>query len=324
MECLIIAGDDVVENLHQGVGFRGVGEGCGDFSGAFAQASHGGVGVFDAAVVAGIALEGGYLILVKFLDGRQCVHGVVVGSRGVEEDVEQRQGDFALAQVVAGGFSDLVCLEIVEHVVAYLETESQEFGDFREFGRGVGVGVDGMASHLGAGHEQRRCLEIYDFEVGFLGEGVGAGVVNLVDFAERQQFAEPADGVDDADVAGGDGQLEGRRDEEVADQDGYVIVPHGVDCGLVAAELGFVDHVIMNQRCVVEELDGGCGVEHALRDGAEHARAQHHDDGTDLLALGGEVRVNHFVHQRVVGGKARTYQVVETREVGGDYSFDGL
>ena len=48
-----------------------------------------------------------------------------------------------------------------------------------------------------------------------------------------------------------------------------MVVPRGVDGGSAAAELGFVHHVVVNQRRVVKQLHGrGCG-DDAVCNGAE-------------------------------------------------------
>lgn len=145
-----------------------------------------------------------------------------------------------------------------------------------------------------------------------------AGVVNLVNLAQGQEFAEASDFLDDADVAGGDGLLERGGDEEVADENGDMVVPDGVDCGLVAAEFRFVDNVVVNQGGVVEQFDGGCGAEEAFVGVgiASEAAAEQHDDGSDLFAFCGEVGVNNMVHQRVTGRQFTPNQGVEPVESG--------
>ena len=79
--------------------------------------------------------------------------------------MEQGQGDFAFAQVVAGRFADIFVGEVVEDVVAYLEAASEQFGEFGETRGAVVVGAYAVAAHLGAGHEERGCLIAYDIIV---------------------------------------------------------------------------------------------------------------------------------------------------------------
>ena len=68
----------------------------------------------------------------------------------------------------------------------------------------------------------------------------------------------------DSYVACGYCFLHGRRGEEVAHEYGYMIVPHGVYRRRVAACVGVVDNIVVDERCVVEQLHGSCGGERTL------------------------------------------------------------
>ena len=62
-------------------------------------------------------------------------------------------------------------------------------------------------------------------------------VIDLVDFAEREQFAKMTEGVDDADVACRNGLLHGARHKIVSDEDGNMVVPNRIDSRAVATSL---------------------------------------------------------------------------------------
>jgi hypothetical protein len=56
------------------------------------------------------------------------------------------------------------------------------------------------------------------------------------------------------DMVGLDHQLEGTREQEVADQNAGLVAEHGVGGGLAAALAALVDDVVMEQRGVVDAL----------------------------------------------------------------------
>ena len=52
-------------------------------------------------------------------------------------------------------------------------------------------------------------------------------------------------------------QLEGAGEQEVADQHRGLVAPHRVGGGLAAAQRAVIDHVVVQQRGGVDELDAG-------------------------------------------------------------------
>ena len=75
----------------------------------------------------------------------------------------------------------------------------------------------------------------------------------------------------------------------------------GVDRWPPAAQVGLVDHVVVDQRGVVEHLQGGSGMEHLVVYLAKHFRAQYHQNRTDLLPFHFKIAAHHIVHHAVVG-----------------------
>ena len=130
-----------------------------------------------------------------------------------------------------------------------------------------------------------------------------AGVIHLVELAQREQFAQVAQSVDDADIARRYGLLHGRRDKEVADKDSDVVVPGSVDCRLSAAGVGTVHDIVVDERGVVQQLDGRGGGDDTVGDRPEQACGENDDNGADKLALGAQVVGDYAVHQRVVGSQ---------------------
>ena len=62
--------------------------------------------------------------------------------------------------------------------------------------------------------------------------------------------------VEDAEIAGLDHELEGTAEEEVADQHRCLVAPDRVGRGRAPPEVALVDHVVVQQRRGVDELDG--------------------------------------------------------------------
>lgn len=155
------------------------------------------------------------------------------------------------------------------------------------------------AAHLHARYEQRCCLAADDFEVGRFVEPVEAGVVDLVELAEREQPSQPGPVNPLCADPRSTWRAQGRRHEEVAYEYGNVVVPYAVDCWLVAAQLRLVDHVVVDERGIVEHLHrSGCRY-HLWGDRPEQACAQQHHDRADLLALGAQVFLYYAVHHPV-------------------------
>ncbi len=126
-----------------------------------------------------------------------------------------------------------------------------------------------------------------------------------------------AEGVDDADIARGDGALHGRRSIIVADENGHVVVPHGVYRRPSAAHARIVDNIVMNQRCVMKKLYRRGGVEHAVVDlRAEKARREDEHQRTNLFALIAQVLFNHTGHEFRRTAQAFADTPIQTLEIG--------
>ena len=100
------AGDDEVKEREEMGGDGGV-EAPEDGGGFLTKTLHGGVGILNAAVCAGKGYKTVDLFLAqRFAGAEQGFHGLALRACGGVERMEQREGYFALAQVVAGRFSD--------------------------------------------------------------------------------------------------------------------------------------------------------------------------------------------------------------------------
>ena len=139
--------------------------------------------------------------------------------------------------------------------------------------------------------EERGGLRVDHLEIGVLaGLGiVGGGELHHLALGERgggvRQDAE------DAERAVGDRDLERPAEQEVADQHARLVAPHRVRRRRAAAERAVVDHVVVQQRRGMDELDAGREVDVALaRVAAEPGGAESEHRPQPLAAGGDDVR----------------------------------
>ena len=85
-----------------------------------------------------------------------------------------------------------------------------------------------------------------------------------------------------------DHQLEGAAEQEVADQDRRLVAPDRVGGGRAAAQAAVVDHVVVQQRGGVDELDAGGERQLPRAAIAAQPRREQGQDGPDPLAAGGD------------------------------------
>ena len=119
---LFVAGDDVTEDGFEGVYCFACGEVGEQSLGFLAQALHGAECVVDAPSIFGKLHQLVDFLVVEFLLVRQLVHFLALRQFLSAKGVDERQGDFSLAQIVACGLSYYWVVEIVEGVVLDLET----------------------------------------------------------------------------------------------------------------------------------------------------------------------------------------------------------
>ena len=94
--------------------------------------------------------------------------------------------------------------------------------------------------------------------------------------------------VEHAQAAVGDHELEGAAEQEVADQHRRLVAPDRVGGGRAAAQAAVVDHVVVQQRGGVDELDAGGERQLARAAIAAQARGQQGQDRPHPLAAGGD------------------------------------
>ena len=112
-----------------------------------------------------------------------------------------------------------------------------------------------------------------------------------------------------------DHQLEAARVQEVADQHAGGIAPHRVGGLAAAAQVGFVDHVVVQQGGGMDELDHGRELVRIRTAMPERARRQQQQHRPQALAAGADDVLGDLVDQHHVGGQAAPDQRIDRRHV---------
>jgi hypothetical protein len=124
-----------------------------------------------------------------------------------------------------------------------------------------GAAENAADSH--AHREQARRLAIDQIEM-LLQRDQLAEALHLQQFAFDHLLRQFDEHVEDAEIALLHRDLEGLHVEPVAGQHAHRVAPLRVGGGTAAADLGFVDDVVVDQRRGVNDLDDGAQLDRAL------------------------------------------------------------
>src|SRR5208337_2994038 len=174
----------------------------------------------------------------------------------------------------------------VEHVINNLESHAEIAAIF---GKPPLIGVAGAgenSAHLHADGKQARGLAIDELEVLVHRDGL-AETVDLEQFALDHFLGEVDEGVEDVEVALLHRDLEGLHVEPVAGQYALGVAPLRVGGGTSAARLRFVDDVVVNQGCGVDDFDHGSELDGALAGVIHQLAGEQQQCGTQALAAAG-------------------------------------
>ena len=302
----IYQGDERVERLRRGEIVAEYG------AGFIAKPFHRLVGIFYAAVGHSVVNQGGNFLGGQHLLPGQLHHTAMLLSRVGLKDMEQRQCDFPLTQVIACGLPYAALGEVVKDIILDLEAKPQQAGELPQGLKPARVLLaGGCRAHLRAAYEERSGLAVYYLEIGLLVEMVVAGIVNLVKLAYREQAAERGYRLHDAYVAGLRGENQRVGEEEVADKHSQMIVPQAVYGLGVAPHTGVVDDIVMDERGVVEQLHGHGPLYYIVVDLPQEPGAENHHHRADLLPFLFEICRHHLVHQGVGGCQSSRYEVIQ-------------
>ena len=151
---------------------------------------------------------------------------------------------------------------------------------------------------FGAGFEQPSGLAVDHFEIALLG---GLGIVRIHElqhFAFGDHVGRVRHDLHDALRADRGHHLEGARVDEVADQHAGLVAEDVVSRGAAAALLRAVDHVVVQQRGGVHELDEGRGFDVLVVLDAAGAAGEHAQQGAQAFAAATDDVFGHLVDQR--------------------------
>jgi hypothetical protein len=99
-------------------------------------------------------------------------------------------------------------------------------------------------------------------------------------------LAARAKNIEHLNVAGLDHQVERAREQEVADEHAGRIAPNDVRGFLAAPHRGDIDHVVVQQRGAMDELDRRRQLARAVAAAAQQARRRQGDERADAFAAG--------------------------------------
>ena len=117
-------------------------------------------------------------------------------------------------------------------------------------------------------------------------------------------------------------ELETARVQEVADQHAGGVAPYGVRGAPSAAQVRFVDHVVVQQGGGVDELDHRRELVRVLAAMAERARGKQQQHGPQPLAAGADDVFAHLVDQDHVRGQPAPDQRIDAGHVVGGQGLD--
>ena len=193
-----------------------------------------------------VAVHGAVLHLPRQLEHAVVAHRV--------EGVDYGEGELALGHVVAGGLADVGGVVIVEDVVPDLEDYAQCLAELLCLPHPVFGHSGRYCADCAAGFEEGCGLAADYLIIRFLRYFAVGYARQLQYLAVRQRAAKLGKiPYDDLVVRHRDVQQGGGQDV-VAHEHGHLIVVHGVDRSLPPALAALVHHVVVNERCRVQQL----------------------------------------------------------------------
>ena len=273
--------------------------------------------VFEAAAAAHDRDDPVELLGVAVLD-RLADQRRLVGAAALQR-ADHGQGDLALAQVVAQVLAELGGIAlVVEHVVDDLERRAERLAVVGAMRLGLHVGSRQHGGQAAAGLEQLGGLGADHAQVGCLVERGVMHVHELQHLALRDHVGRVGQYLHHAHLAGVDHHLEGARVEEVAHQHAGGVAEHLVGGIAAAPQRRLVDHVVVQQRRGVDELDHGRQAVAARVGATQCAAGQQQQGRAHTLAAGADDVLRDLADQRHVAVQAVLDHAVDRLHVGGD------
>ncbi len=154
-----------------------------------------------------------------------------------------------------------------------------------------------------------------DVEIAFLGDVDPAGGGELIDLALGDDRAGAGQDLQHLEAAILHHQLERPAEQEVADQHAGRVAPDEVGGALATPQVRPIDHIIVQQRGGVDELDRRRQAVVARAAIAEQARARERQHRAHALAAAGDQMAGQLRDQRDLGLHARQDHRVDEVEV---------
>ena len=207
---------------------------------------------------------------------------------------------------------------VVERVVDELERDAEIHAE-RAAGGLLGLGPAGdHRADLAGGGEQLRGLGADHGEIFVLGGRGVLGGGELHHLALGDHRGGRGQDLERAQRADLDHHLEGLAEQEIADQHARLVAPQHARRELAAAHVALVDHVVVQQRRGVHELDRGRELDVAVAGIAGQHRHGEGEHRPQPLAAGIDQVVGHLRDHRHLGAGARQDGGVDPLHVGGD------
>jgi hypothetical protein len=201
------------------------------------------------------------------------------------QHVDERQGHLFFLDVDAQRFAD-IRRPVIKKVVANLESHADFFAheahllDERRIVRPRACGSDFAATR-----NQRRGLLPDDIKIHRLIDIQLSGLFDLQQFALGHEFDGIAGNLEQLKIVVLHGHEQALAQQEVADQDGNLVFPEGVDAEKAAAFVGIVHDIVVDEGGGMEQFDEGCTAVGAWGDAAGEIGAEQTNIGRICLPL---------------------------------------
>ena len=157
-------------------------------------------------------------------------------------------------------------------------------------------------------------------EVVVFGEVHVAAGDGLAQLAVADDVGGPADRAAGVGALERAGEVEGVREQEVAQQDAGLVVPAGVDRVFVAADGGFVEHIVVDERRGVDHFDHGGERDVFVAQRTDGLAGQQEQGGAESFAGEADAVADDFVGLGVVAVQLVGQPGVDAAQLAADAS----
>ena len=176
----------------------------------------------------------------------------------VAHGVDQRQCGLALGQIIAHVLAKRIGIAaIVQHIIGYLKRGAEVHAVVSERTPRGCIAISQHSTELRRGAEQPGCLGLNDLYIALLADIRFVDVEQLHDLAFGNAIGGGGEDVHDVQTTDLHHHLERPRIEKIPNQHGCLVTPDRIGRAASAAQLGRIDHVVVQQRGGVNELDDG-------------------------------------------------------------------